>query len=64
MSEWISVKDKKPPLDTPILGVFPCLFGGSQVFEVERINKTWTQNPAGSKRRDMTHWMPLPEPPA
>tara|TARA_R110000782_G_C14628709_1_gene394158 strand:+ start:430 stop:666 length:237 start_codon:yes stop_codon:yes gene_type:complete len=56
MSEWISIDDSRTDYaeGNKVLG-----FGSGYVFEAECEGGYWT-NLGGE---DMTHWMPLPEPP-
>ena len=55
MSEWINVKDELPnPEDELILG-----HNGNYAFECNFDDGYWC-NIGGE---DITHWMPLPEPP-
>lgn len=56
--EWISVKDRLPNYDTPVIictdekFVYAgTIIGGTWFLD----NDSWTEN--------VTHWMPLPEPP-
>ena len=61
MSEWISVKDRMPDNDQDVL-VYVRLKGRDPVitnsFFMENIHR-WS----GLHRLNVTHWMPLPEPP-
>ena len=70
MSEWISVKDKLPKIGDLVIGYF--LYGPipyvEQVSYIQRKNmigeiiKEWHDSDGGTPL-DVTHWMPLPEPP-
>lgn len=62
MAEWISVKDRLPEEDTDVL-IFSRKF---KICTIGRCMKSswgrwWTTNHAGCA--NITHWMPLPEPP-
>ena len=52
MSEWIPVDERLPPEETRLLA-----YDGDKVFESEYWNGNWEWC------ADVTHWMPLPEPP-
>ena len=52
MSEWIPVSERLPPEETRVLA-----YDGDKVFESEYWNGNWEWC------ADVTHWMPLPEPP-
>ena len=58
MSKWISVKDRMPETydDVLILDAFNNMFTG--YYE----HQEWHDN-YGCAADDVTHWMPLPEPP-
>jgi hypothetical protein len=68
--EWISVKDKLPEIDESVLvtdGTEVTTGGyGHAVYRRQNKkcwymdNKDWDGMPA---KRDITHWMPIPEPP-
>lgn len=63
MSEWISVKDRLPELGERVL----CT-DGHCVFEQYRVLPScvygvWDRMGLKSEMQDVTHWMPLPEPP-
>lgn len=62
--EWISVKDRLPEDDQECLVAFKCCedfaFDLSTYFASDESFIYW--NDFGL-RRDITHWMPLPEPP-
>ena len=67
MSEWISVKDRPPPIDEPIVYISPRKREGAKYgvgIAYRTVSKKWkpeaesTMNPHG-----FTHWMPLPDPP-
>jgi hypothetical protein len=76
MSNWISVKDKLPELDQDVVDkevlvcdidkcIYTCIYG--KVYTKTRgesgveIQETFYTNM--SECDDITHWMPLPEPP-
>jgi hypothetical protein len=54
MSEWISVEDAKPADRTAVIVVMD--HGDSKVTDVYYWDRFWSAN-------NVTHWMPLPEPP-
>ena len=69
MGEWISVKERVPKLDTPVIISTKC----GNVFEAVRIrkngrtywtNSVWKWSPNMCEHTGpITHWMPFPEPP-
>lgn len=67
MSEWISVRDRSPPPDEPVVYARPRAFAGPKWhvgIAYWTVSDKWnpeqesTSNPGG-----FTHWMPLPDPP-
>lgn len=60
--EWISVKERLPEIDTPILGwhkmgkAFIYWFDGTKDFPLR-------DGFGGRDGKSVTHWMPLPDPP-
>jgi Protein of unknown function (DUF551) len=65
MSEWISVKDRLPDEETPVITLYS---GVVQHITYWIVDGAWY--PACSDEQDptpidgvFTHWMPLPEPP-
>ena len=57
MSEWISVEDRLPDEYADVLVVFPV--GSRHIYEVDHVEDGgWFWNAS-----EVTHWMPLPEPP-
>lgn len=61
MSDWISVDDKLPELHGSFL-VFKSKSGVDR--KVYRIKTGWTMKKIEIAMRDnVTHWMPLPNPP-
>lgn len=71
--EWISVKEKLPPQGKPVL-VFNkdrgCAFIGTKwntgAYKSKTLDSWITYDIDGTNRvdpEDITHWMPLPEPP-
>lgn len=68
MSEWISVEAELPPNATKgvddciyLLGFVSCPYYKGQVHVVCWMNNRFVGYPQGAT--DVTHWMPLPEPP-
>ena len=67
MSEWISVKDRLPDGNEPVLvyaedGVITvCSLVIADAFANPKNLKMWEDND-GYDVCDVTHWMPLPEP--
>lgn len=60
MMEWISVKDKLPEKQTRVLLFDNCGFG----ILTGRIGSAgWYLEGDLDKYANVTHWMPLPEPP-
>jgi hypothetical protein len=61
--EWISVKDRVPPIGKAVLTYFPeakyCTCFNAAWYDGEDF---WFDMD-GSPVRGITHWMPLPEPP-
>lgn len=67
MSEWISVKDRLPEMDIPVLAFIGTYYQGKGGFDIairwsERNGEWWTIK-AWDLRDDVTYWMPLPDPP-
>ena len=68
MTEWISVKDRLPAYDEPVLTIY-CGDGGLSAmairFLVEDVNEIFWLSYEFKKctMKNVTHWMPLPEPP-
>lgn len=58
MSDWISVEDQLPPTEEHILvfddGVGTAFFLAKDLSAIQSKSPSWSQ---------LTHWMPLPEPP-
>ena len=59
MSEWIDVKNEKPPNGAAIL----IYTAGGATFVVRRQGRRWIRNEEEYKGIPATHWMPLPPPP-
>ena len=60
MSEWISVKDRLPKIDEEVLVCF------TDGFNQIKFGVAWTisiDGWSGYFGGNITHWMPLPEPP-
>ena len=69
MSEWISVKDRLPYAIQPVLAIWVECDQVAQVLvaQIEPDTIWWAVGPFDSRRLDkgdVTHWMPLPEPPS
>ena len=68
MTEWISVKDKLPEYDEPVLTIFS-VDGGYGAITIrlltEDVNEIYWLSDEFRKCPlfNVTHWMPLPEPP-
>ena len=62
--KWISVKSKLPPRELKILAVdgHGCI-RMLAFWKKEKDRWTWIENLRFTHRNDITHWMPLPEPP-
>ena len=64
MPKWISVKDELPPRERNILAVN----GHGRIkilafWKKEEKRWTWIEDSRFTHWNDITHWMPLPEPP-
>ena len=65
---WVSVEDQLPPKDPAVYGEFSVsvlIINVDNEMEVgwcDLINRRWYVNYDNTK--NITHWMPLPEPPA
>jgi hypothetical protein len=67
--DWISVKDKLPAMHEGVLIFLDCgCVGVGERFrpELKSVSHKWLWLANGSwlDEGDVTHWMPLPEPPA
>jgi len=64
MTEWISVKDRLPPIDQKVLGINR--YKAQEVCSIETPwpgeDATWCTDEG--KIFEPSHWMPLPEAPA
>ena len=64
VQKWISVKDRLPENDQWTLC---CMkdksFGTFRVFQWNYIDWQWNDGNEWFDEKDVTHWMPLPEPP-
>lgn len=70
--KWISVKEKLPPLEQEVL-IFAynreihvaefCNFSGCEDWHITSQKYVYCQDELNIKRENVTHWMPLPEPP-
>ena len=66
MSEWISVKDRRPDFDVPVLGFCKIYGRGLRIYsEVQPTGCGVWDDPITGNMGGLppTHWMPLPEPP-
>ena len=68
--KWISVKERLPEKEgsyivrTKTGAVTTARFYDERTFsETHYLPKEYTRKAAWSRNRDVTHWMPLPEPP-
>ena len=68
MTEWISVKDRLPDRDCKVLG-FICLPSGGRWVDLlfysgmRNVFILWANTGITYNHNEVTHWMPLPEPP-
>ena len=58
MVEWISIKDKKPKIGQHIIGLW---HHGKEYTHYESNISSWIYQKKDNG--NLTHWMPLPEPP-
>lgn len=56
--EWISVKDRLPDGNVRVIVFRPCM----EDTDVGPISVQWGWT-CNKKHKDVTHWMPTPEPP-
>ena len=64
VQEWISVKDRLPENDQWVLCFMKDKsFGTFRVFQWNYIDWQWNDGNEWFDEKDVTHWMPLPEPP-
>ena len=66
--EWISVDDKLPPMDTEVLVEVsghrgPCWRNNHNLVAYLACNGDWIEERHGWNSINVTHWMPLPDPP-
>ncbi len=64
--EWIKIEDQIPEWNKKIIGYFPGWKGKPIIFcELERQDKDgyYFKDESDYLKKDLTHWMPLPEPP-
>ena len=58
-NNWISIEDKLPKLNIPVL-----VCDKQKRVCVRALIGWWTGTPVWTRHKyDVTHWMPLPEPP-
>ena len=63
MSEWVSVENRLPAVNEPVLCSTPSrIFVGHFDMETEHGN-VWMQQHSAWATRHVTHWQPLPDPP-
>ncbi len=60
--EWISVKDRMPEKDKPVLTFDGTYFEVLEYWYDEDLKKIW-MNPPNGPTDSVTHWMELPKPP-
>lgn len=58
MSKWISVEERLP---APFEAVIVCRRGGKVEQGYKAVGDWWRVY--GTRTKNVTHWMPLPEPP-
>ena len=64
VQEWISVKDRLPENDQWVLCFMKDKsFGTLRVFQWNYIDWQWNDGNKWYDENDVTHWMPLPQPP-
>lgn len=63
MPGWISVKDRLPEKDGVYLAFYDGYTVSSVWYERGREHSEWTDDYEEYCDLDVTHWMPLPEPP-
>lgn len=64
--QWVSVKDRLPEVQKEVLIYLPEYDSVeiAALFEIPSLNlKEWTQNEDAYMLNEVSHWMPLPEPP-
>ena len=66
-NEWVSVEEKLPDFDTPVLVYVKDIFDNKGIINITKYTITYnlTNNWLGYENSSfkITHWMPLPEPP-
>ena len=64
VQEWISVKNRLPENDQVVLCFMKDkAFGTFRVFQWNYIDWQWNDGNEWFDEKDVTHWMPLPQPP-
>jgi Protein of unknown function (DUF551) len=63
MSEWISVKDRLPEESQDALAFDDCGVIHMAIYSPEGLVYRWHCDTYGLYPHEVTHWMPLPEPP-
>ena len=63
VGDWISVEDRLPEKNGVDLAYYDRTCVSSVYYEKGRAQSEWTDDYEGYCDFDVTHWMPLPEPP-
>lgn len=61
--EWISVEERMPQQFVSVLACIPCEHPLPMVKEAYFANGCWATRMAIFSDKDVSHWMPIPEPP-
>ncbi len=71
VNRWIPCSERMPENNTPVLYVWRGQSGAVAVFhgwhfEIRSLGRAWHQSGTGIHKPDeeVTHWMPIPEPPS
>lgn len=62
-AQWVSVEERLPETDEAVLIALPYAIIGRPCTTGQYVNHTWYCDDFGG-HADVTHWMPLPTPPA